>query len=222
MRDITELMGEYKIYQSKNGFRFSVDSVILSDFYQEKKNLKVLDIGTGNGIIPILLVIKDKTGDVTGVELQKEVAELAEENIQLNSLESKIRIVNCNIKEFPEKNSYDVVVSNPPYMVVDGKIINENPSKSIARHEIELNLKELIESAKKILKPRGSFYLVHRTYRIPEIMVELERANFAVERIKFVYHGKDKSSNLVLLKAVKGRKVLCSVEEPLYLELENN
>lgn len=218
MRDITELFGGYQIYQSKKGFRFSVDSVILSDFYNEKKSSKILDIGTGNGIIPILLAIKEKAEDITAVELQKEVAELAEENVALNSLGEKIRIVNCNIKDFRERNSYDVVVSNPPYMVVDGKIINDNRSKSIARHEIELTLKELIENAKKILKPRGSFYMVHRSHRISEIIYELENYGFSVERLKFVYHNPDEVSNLVLIKAVKGRKAICSVEPPLYLE----
>lgn len=218
MRDITELFGQYKLYQSKEGFRFSVDSVILSDFYNEKKSLKVLDIGTGNGIIPILLVIKEKVEKITGVELQKEVAELAEENTKLNSLDEKIRIINCNIKEFKERNSYDVVISNPPYMVVDGKNINDNSSKSIARHEIELNLKDLVENAKKILKPRGVFYLVHRTHRIPEIIRELENFDFSIERLKFVYHREGETSNLVLIKAVKGKKILCSVEEPLYLD----
>ncbi|MGL4403146.1 MAG: tRNA1(Val) (adenine(37)-N6)-methyltransferase [Fusobacteriaceae bacterium] len=218
MKDITELFGEYKIYQSKKGFRFSVDSVVLSDFYNEKKSSKVLDIGTGNGIIPILLAIKEKAENITGIELQKEVAELAEENINLNSLKDKIKIVNCNIKDFTDRNIYDVVVSNPPYMVVDGKNINDDKSKSIARHEIELTLKELIESAKKILKPRGSFYMVHRSHRVPEIICELANYGFSLERMKFVYHSMGEVSNLVLIKAVKGRKVICSVEAPLYLK----
>ncbi|MGL4968576.1 MAG: tRNA1(Val) (adenine(37)-N6)-methyltransferase, partial [Fusobacteriaceae bacterium] len=188
MKDITELFGGYKIYQFKKGFRFSVDSVVLSDFYNEKKSSKVLDIGTGNGIIPVLLAIKEKADNITGIELQKEVAELAEENICLNSLKDKIRIVNCNIKDFRERNSYDVVVSNPPYMTVDGKNINDNISKSIARHEIELTLRELIVNAKKILKPRGSFYMVHRSQRISEIICELANCDFTLERLKFVYH----------------------------------
>lgn len=217
MRDITELFGGHKIYQSKDGFRFSIDSVILSDFYNEKKSLKVLDIGTGNGIIPILLAIKEKAENITGVELQKEVADLAEENIKLNSLEEKIRIMNCNIKDFKERNSYDIIVSNPPYMTVDGKIINDNSSKSIARHEIELNLKELIENSKKILKPRGAFYIVHRAHRVAEIMWQLVEQGFSVERLKFAYHNVGENSNLVLIKAVKGKKSICSVEPPLYL-----
>lgn len=218
MKDITELFGGYKIYQFKKGFRFSVDSVVLSDFYNEKKSSKVLDIGTGNGIIPVLLAIKEKADNITGIELQKEVAELAEENICLNSLKDKIRIVNCNIKDFRERNSYDVVMSNPPYMTVDGKNINDNISKSIARHEIELTLRELIVNAKKILKPRGSFYMVHRSHRISEIICELANCDFTLERLKFVYHSAGEVSNLVLIKAVKGRKVICSVEPPLYLE----
>lgn len=218
MRDLTELENGYKIYQSRDGFRFSVDPVILSDFYQEKIHAKVLDIGTGNGIIPILLVMKNKAQDIVGVEIQKEVADLARENVELNGCTSKIRIVNSDIKDFRERNSFDAILSNPPYMEVDGKKINGNDSKSIARHEIALNLRELIENSKKLLKPRGTLYIVHRAYRLPEINQLLLEYGFAVEKIQMVYSSRGENANLALIKGCKGRKVLTQILEPLYLD----
>lgn len=220
MRDITELGNGYKMYQDADGFRFSVDPVILSDFYNEKSDLKILDIGTGNGIIPLLLIMKKKINEITGIEIQKESAELALENIKLNSCESQVRIVNWDVKKFSERNSYDVVISNPPYMEIDGKKINREASRSIARHEIALNLRELIEITKKLLKPRGSFYLVHRAHRAPEIMHLLLENGFSIDRVQFVHYKRGENANLVLLKACKGRKTLAKIEGALYLSEE--
>ncbi|MGL4533893.1 MAG: tRNA1(Val) (adenine(37)-N6)-methyltransferase, partial [Fusobacteriaceae bacterium] len=140
------------------------------------------------------------------------------ENIVLNNLEEIIKIKNIDIKEFKEGNAYDVVISNPPYMKLDGKKINFSDSKGIARHEISLTLEEFIANSKRVLKPVGELYLVHRTYRISEILILLEKYNFSPEKIKFVYHRENFNSNLVLVKAIKGKKVKLEVEEPLYLE----
>ncbi|MGL5057732.1 MAG: tRNA1(Val) (adenine(37)-N6)-methyltransferase [Fusobacteriaceae bacterium] len=218
MRDTTELIGKYKLIQEKDGFRFSVDAVILSDFIPNLKNKKTLEIGTGNCVLPILLVAKEKVENITALEIQETVFNLAKENIVLNNLEEIIKIKNIDIKEFKEGNAYDVVISNPPYMKLDGKKINSSDSKGIARHEISLTLEEFIANSKRILKPVGELYLVHRTYRISEILILLEKYNFSPEKIKFVYHRENSNSNLVLVKAIKGKKVKLEVEEPLYLE----
>lgn len=218
MRDITDLIGEYKLIQEKDGFRFSVDAVILSDFIPNLKDKKVLEIGTGNCVLPILLIAKAKVETIKALEIQEKVFELAKENIILNRLEEKIKVENIDIKEFKEGNSYDVVISNPPYMKLDGKKINSSDSKGIARHELTLTLEEFISNSKRVLKPIGELYLVHRTYRISEILVLLEKYSFSPEKIRFVYHRENENSNLVLVKAVKGKKVKLEVEEPLYLQ----
>ena len=146
--DITLLAGKYKLIQKKDGFRFSVDAVILSDFFAYPKKGKILDIGTGNGVIPILLSSKEKGEDITGIDILEENIELAEKNIELNCLKENIKIVHGDVKEYSMGNSFDYIVSNPPYMEVDGKKQNILSCKSIARHEIKLNLSQLVQSAK--------------------------------------------------------------------------
>lgn len=218
MYDITKLDEKFKIMQDKNGFRFSIDPIILVDFVKiHKKNSKILDIGTGNGIIPVLLVMKNKAFDIDGIEIQESVSNLARENIKLNNLEENIKIINEDVKKYKMGNTYDIILSNPPYMTLDGKKINETNAKAIARHEIKLNLEDLIKSAKRLLKPKGTFYLVHRSYRMIEICKILEENNFSVSRIKFAYAKKDMNSNLVLIEAQKGKKAKLEIEEPLYL-----
>lgn len=216
--DMTLLRGNFKIIQKTNGFRFSVDAVILADFFSPIKEGKILDIGTGNGIIPILLYGKGKGKKIVGVDIQEENISLARRNIQLNNLEDMIDIVNCDIKDYPMGNSFDYIVSNPPYMKVDGKKQNDLSSKAIARHEIKLNLESLVKSAKRMLKPVGSFSLVHRSYRFTEISRVLEESGFSLKRVRFVYFSKEKNSNLVLIEAWKGKKCQLEIEPPLFLE----
>lgn len=216
--DITLLKDNYKLIQKKDGFRFSVDAVILADFFQPNKSGKILDIGTGNGIIPILLYSKEKGKNITGIDIQEENVSLAKRNIELNNLENNIMIENADIKEYPYGNTFDYIVSNPPYMKVDGKKQNDLNSKAIARHEIKLTLKELIENAKRVLKPIGSFTLVHRSYRFTEISKILEENGFSLKRVRFVYFSKEKNSNLVLIEAWKGKKFQLEIEPPLFLE----
>lgn len=216
--DITLLKDNYKLIQKKDGFRFSVDAVILADFFQPNKSGKILDIGTGNGIIPILLYSKEKGKNITGIDIQEENVSLAKRNIELNNLENNIMIENADIKEYPYGNTFDYIVSNPPYMKVDGKKQNDLNSKAIARHEIKLTLKELIENAKRVLKPIGSFTLVHRSCRFTEISKILEENGFSLKRVRFVYFSKEKNSNLVLIEAWKGKKFQLEIEPPLFLE----
>lgn len=216
--DITLLTGEYKLIQKKDGFRFSVDAVILSDFFAYPKKGKILDIGTGNGIIPILLFSKEKGENITGIDIQKENAELAEKNVKLNRLNENIKIVHGDVKEYSMGNSFDYIVSNPPYMKVDGKKQNILSCKSIARHEVKLDLLQLVQNAKRLLKPIGSFSLIHRSYRFTDISRILEDSGFSLKRVRFVYFSKEKNSNLVLVEAWKGKKCKLEIEPPLCLE----
>ena len=216
--DITTLNNGYKLIQKKDGFRFSVDAVILSDFFSPTKKGKILDIGCGNGIIPILLYSKGKGEDITGVEIQEENCELALKNVKLNNLEKYIKIENSDVKEYPKGNTFDYIISNPPYMEVDGKKQNILSCKSIARHELTLNLYDLIRNAKRLLKPMGSITLVHRSYRFTDISRILEDCGFSLKRVRFVYYSKDRNSNLVLVEAFKGKKCKLEIEPPLFLE----
>lgn len=216
--DITTLNNGYKLIQKKDGFRFSVDAVILSDFFSPTKKGKILDIGCGNGIIPILLYSKGKGEDITGVEIQEENCELALKNVKLNNLEEYIKIENSDVKEYPKGNTFDYLISNPPYMEVDGKKQNILSCKSIARHELTLNLYDLIRNAKRLLKPMGSITLVHRSYRFTDISRILEDCGFSLKRVRFVYYSKDRNSNLVLVEAFKGKKCKLEIEPPLFLE----
>lgn len=217
--DIT-LLDDGTLIQKRQGFRFGVDAVILADFYRGKKNAKILEVGSGTGIIPILLCQKKSAEDITALEIQDHMAELANRNIRRNSLEDKIKIVHTDVKNLKQGNTYDCVISNPPYMVMDGKKINPNDSKAIARHEISLTLSGLIENAKRLLKPRGQFYIVHRSYRLGEILIELEKNGFSPKRIKNVYSDNVSEAKLVLIEASKGRRETLAVEQPLYLDTE--
>ncbi len=216
--DITMLNNGYKLIQKKDGFKFSVDAVILSDFFSPTKKGKILDIGCGNGIIPILLYSKGKGEDITGVEIQEENCELALKNVKLNNLEEYIKIENDDVKEYSKGNTFDYIISNPPYMEVDGKKQNILSCKSIARHELTLNLYDLIRNAKRLLKPVGSITLVHRSYRFTDISRILEDCGFSLKRVRFVYYSKDRNSNLVLVEAFKGKKCKLEIEPPLFLE----
>jgi len=220
--DITLLDDGKTLLQKKQGFRFGVDAVILADFYRGKKNSKILEVGSGTGIIPILLCQTKGAQNITALEIQEEMAELAARNVARNSLEDNIKIKNIDVKNLKEGNSYDCVISNPPYMTIDGKKLNPSDGKAVARHEICLTLAELVENAKRLLKPRGQFYIVHRSYRLGEILMELEKNGFSPKRIKNVYSDRYSEGKLVLVEASKGRKEILSIEQPLYLDEREN
>ncbi|MGL4629079.1 tRNA1(Val) (adenine(37)-N6)-methyltransferase [Cetobacterium sp.] len=215
--DIAQICEGYSLIQKKDGFRFGTDAVLLANFFNGKKNAKVLEIGTGNGAIPVLLCAKDKITKMKAVEIQKEIAELAIRNIKRNNLEDSVEVINMDIKNLEEGNTYDYIISNPPYMVLDGKEINDKDMKSIARHEIKLNLKEFVANAKRLLKPRGELFMVHKSYRFLEISEELGKCGFSVKRVRFVHYSKDKDSSIVLIEASKGRKNILKIETPIFL-----
>ena len=216
--DITLLENGVKLYQLKDGFRFSVDPIILVDFFEGNKNGKILDIGSGNGIIPILLAKKKNMENIFGVEIQEISANIFRKNLELNNLEKEITILNDDVKNIKHGNFFDYIISNPPYMEVDGKKISDNENKKIARHEICLDLEGLIKNSKRLLKPRGELFLVHRSYRFIEIAKILEENKFSIKRVCFVYFDRKKASNLVLIQASKGRKNILRIENPIFLE----
>lgn len=216
--DVTLLKSGLKIYQLKEGFRFSVDAVILTDFFQGKAEGKILDIGSGCGIIPILLADKKGMKNIFGIEIQESSLKIFKKNVEENNLSDKIKIFEGDVADLKEGNSFDYIISNPPYMELDGKKISENENKKIARHEIFLDVKKLAENSRRLLKPRGELFIVHRSHRFLEICRVLEENGFSVKRAKFVFFDREKNSNLVLIQASKGRKNKLEIENPLFLQ----
>ena len=217
-----------KIIQDKTAFCFGIDSVLLSDFAKEiKNNSKVADLGTGNGIVGLLLCKKTKLNQIIGIEIQEEIAEMAKRSIKLNDLEEQFKIVNVDIndifkKNVLQKNTYDAVVMNPPYKEVGKGKTNENSSKLIARHEVKATLSDFIKVAAGLLKDKGEVYVVHKPERIVDIMQEMRANKIEPKKIRFVYSKKEDNSNLVLIKAVKNAGEFLKIEKPLYIYDENN
>lgn len=210
-----------KIIQNKDGFCFGIDSVLLSDFAKNiKKDSMVLDLGTGTGIIPILLCGKTKLKKVTGIELQEEVAKMAKKSIKLNNLEDKFNVINeniLNLNKIYENQTFDVIVSNPPYKKKDTGITNENEKKIISRHETSASLEDFIKISKDLLKDKGEFYMVHRPERLVDIFELMRKYKIEPKILKMVYSYKNKEPKLILIKGVKNAKPFLKVESNLYI-----
>lgn len=210
----------YKIIQNPKMFCFGMDAVLLTSFCNIKKNEKILDLGTGNGIIPILLEAKTNGKEFIGIDIQKESVELAKKSIRLNNIENKVKAVLCDIKNVSEifKNGeFDVVTSNPPYMNEGGGLINDYSPKAIARHELLINIYELSNSAAKMLKFGGRFYMVHRPHRLTDILCALRENKLEPKKIRFVHPFRDKEPNMVLIESTKCGKPMLKVLPPLYI-----
>ncbi len=208
----------YQIIQKKNGFCFGMDAVLLSVFAAVKEGESAIDLGTGTGIIPILLEAKTEGKHFTGLEIQKEVAEMAGRSVRLNGLEKKIRIVQGDIKEASQlfgKAVFDVATSNPPYMNDRHGLKNPDLPKAIARHEVLCTLEDVVREAALLLKPGGRFYMVHRPHRLAEIISVLKYHKLEPKRMKLVHPFVDKEANMVLLESVRGGKSMVKVEAPI-------
>lgn len=218
METINDLLGyeDIKIYQNPEMFSFSLDSVLLPNFVTINKNIKnILDIGTGNAPIPLILSTKTNA-NITAVEIQKDVYALAQKTVKINNLENQINLINADIKQIyqtMEPNYYDVITCNPPYFkVTENSNLNKNDYKTIARHEVELNLDNLCQIVKRLLKNDGIFALVHRPERLHEILETMTKYNLEPKKIMFIYPKEHQNANTVLiearLNANKGLKVL--------------
>ena len=207
-----------KVYQDDSMFKFSIDSVLLPNFVTlSKKKGRILDIGCGNGVIPIVLTTRT-SNHIDGVEIQKDVYELAKRSVEYNNLEDQITIYNEDIKEFSknsETDMYDTITCNPPYFK-DMKQ-NDDLHKTYARHEESLNVEEVMVIAKKLLKNNGNIAIVHRTERLIDIISAMRENNIEPKKIQFVYSKKDRPSNILLIEGTKNGKPGVKIMEPLYL-----
>ena len=208
----------YRIIQKKNGFCFGMDAVLRSGFAQVKQGERMIDLGTGTGIIPILLEAKTEGNHFTGLEIQEEVAEMALRSVMLNGLEERITIIHGDIKEAGQicgRASFDVVTSNPPYMVSQQGLKNPDTMKAISRHEIFCTLEDVAREAALLLRPGGRFYLVHRPRRLAEIICILQKYALEPKRMKMVHPFADREANMVLIEAVRGGGAMMKVEAPV-------
>ena len=214
---------DYKIIQKNDGFCFGMDAVLLSGFASAKKKDRIIDLGTGTGIIPILMRAKTESRDIIGLEIQPASADMAERSVKLNGLEEDIKIVRgdiCRAAEIFGRGSFDVVTSNPPYMKAGSGLTNPNDSKAIARHEVLCTFEIIASQVKQLLKSGGRFYLVHRPERLAEIIDTLRANHLEPKRLKMVHSFIDSEATMFLLEAVMGGNSGMRVEKPLIIYKE--
>ena len=214
-------LNNLKIIQNKNGFCFGIDSILLSDFAKNiPNNAIVLDLGTGTGILGILLCEKTKLSKIYGIEIQNKVAQMAQKSILLNNLSEKFEIINDNIKnlnKYFKYNSIDAIVSNPPYKKDNSGIKNESETKLISRHEITATLEDFISISSKLLKNNCSLYMVHRPERLSDLLFLLKKYNLEPKKLRLVHSYSDSKPKLILIKATKNAKSFLDIQEPLII-----
>lgn len=227
MKVVNYLLGykDLKIVQDNDMFNFSLDSVLLPNFVTLNKNIKqILDIGCGNAPIPLILSTKTNAS-IVGVEIQKEVYEMACESIKINSKQNQIKIINDDINNFykiEETDKYDVITCNPPFFkYIESSNVNKSDYKTIARHEIKLNLSQLFTISKKLLKNNGVIALVHRPERFVEIIEEMKKNNIEPKKVQFVYPKKNAETNIMLIEGSKNGKPGLKILPPIYSHEDN-
>lgn len=213
----------YFIIQDPKRFCFGMDAVLLSGFAKAKRGERVIDLGTGTGIIPILMEAKTDAEDFTALEIQEESADMARRSVAYNHLEEKIKIVTGDIKDASARfgaSSFDIVTTNPPYMIGDHGLTSENDAKAIARHEVLCTLDDILRESARLLCPGGRFYMVHRPFRLAEIFCKMVEYKIEPKRMKLVYPYIDKEPNMVLIEGMRGGKSRLTVEKPLIVYKE--
>lgn len=218
--DDLQLCG-YEIIQDPKRFCFGVDAVLLTDFVKVKPGESVLDLGTGTGVIPILLEAKTQGGHFTGLEIQEESADMARRSVEYNHISEKVNIVTGDIKEAAEifkTASFDVITTNPPYMLNNHGLKNTGDARTIARHEVLCTLEDILrESAKLLPESKGRFYMVHKPFRLTEILNRMCRYKIEPKRLQFVHPYVDKEPTMVLIEGMKGGRPRVKIEPPIIM-----
>lgn len=215
----------YQLIQKPKGFCFGIDAVLLSDFAKVRKEQKVLDLCTGSGVIPILLAAKTEGSKFCGLELQEEYADMAKRSVELNHLEEKVNIVCGDVKKIKElfsTASFQVVTANPPYMTEHHGLKNLYEPKTIARHEVALSLRDVIAAASYVLPQNGSFFMIHKPFRLAEIFKVMKEYHLEPKRMRLVHPYVDKEPTMVLIEGLKGGKERITIEPPLIVYKEPN
>lgn len=209
-----------ELIQNPEKFCFGIDAVILSNFAKVRVGETVLDMGTGNGILPVLLSAKTEGKHFCGLEIQPEMADMARRSVKYNGLQDKIEIVTGDIKEAAnifKPAFFDVIVTNPPYMIANHGLRNPEDAKAIARHEVLCSLDDILRESMKLLHDRGRFYMIHRPFRLTEIMVKMNQYKIEPKRVQFIYPNIQKEPTMVLIEGMRGAKSRVKIEPPIIL-----
>lgn len=213
----------YHLIQDPARFCFGIDAVLLADFAKAKKGEHVLDLGTGTGIIPILMEAKTGGEHFTGLEIQAESADMAGRSVSYNHLDEKVKIVTGDIKDASNifgASSFHVITTNPPYMIGTHGENSPSEAKAIARHEVLCNLDDIMRESARLLMPKGRFYMVHRPFRLAEILSKMVEYKIEPKRMRLVHPYVDKEPNMVLIEGLRGGKSRMTVEPPLIVYKE--
>ena len=221
--DDLQLKGLYLI-QKKDGFKFGIDAVLLSDFAQVKKRHRVMDLCTGTGIVPFLVYGKYEPQSVFGLEIQRDMVEMAERSVKLNSLEGRVQFINGDLKDIDtlkKLDRFDVVTVNPPYKLNNSGILNPLDKLAIARHEVLCNLEDVIAASRVLLKDNGRMFIVHRPERLADIFTLMRKYKIEPKRVKMVHPKMGKAPNIVLVEGQRDGGAYLKWEAPLYVYDEN-
>ena len=208
------------LIQKKSGFRFGIDAILLVNFVKAGKNDRILDIGTGTGIIPVLLLAKSKARSITGIDIQGHLIEMANRSAELNGINDRVHFMYMDVAdsiEFFEEGTFDVITTNPPYMKKGGGIINTSSSMAISKHEITCTLEDILRNSAKLLKNKGRFYMVHKPERLTDILYYMRIYKMEPKILRFVQPYEDQRPNLVLVGGVKNANPGLITEKPLYV-----
>jgi tRNA1Val (adenine37-N6)-methyltransferase len=211
---------DVKLFQAKDGYRFSIDAVLLENFISANRLEKGIELGTGSGIISILLAKKLRGANITAVEIQKDLAERAVRNISLNNLQGRVEILQKDIKDLKKiypTNTFDFVFTNPPFRKTRTGRLSIFEERAVARHEIEITLPDLVKTASYLLKHSGKFFLIYHPFRLAELISLLQKARLEPKRMKFVHSRKGEEAKMVLIEAVKGSGTWLKIAPPLYI-----
>ncbi len=214
------LAGNIKILQKKKGYRFSIDSILLAHFIRLKEGQRIIDLGTGSGVIPIILASKVKSTEIWGVEIQEELAEMARRNIEMNYLQGRVHILTGdarNLADFMELGKFDIALTNPPYRKIRTGRINPKMEKAIARHEITGSIADMVKIAFRLLRPKASFYLVYPAVRIVDLITCMRESQLEPKRLRLVHPNVRKGAQLILVEAIKGGGQRAEIYPPLFI-----
>lgn len=215
------LSQDIKIIQKKEGYRFSLDAVLLANFAGIKEGNRIIELGTGSGVVSLILAKKEsRAKQILGVEIQTELAELAERNVKLNHLTHKVKILKRDLKDLKEEfapESFDLVLSNPPYRKIQSGKINPNPEKAIARHEIMTSIADILEIAGFLVKFRGRVALIYSAFRLADLIFQMRLKKLEPKMIRFIHPNVLSEGNLVMVEARKGGKEELKILRPLFV-----
>lgn len=215
-----DTIGSIKICQPKEGYRFSVDALILASFVNLRTLNRAVDIGAGTGIIGIILAKKYPQANITMIEIQPELAELAIQSVKLNNIENRTRIICMDAKDFNE-TGFDLAITNPPFRRPGTGKMSPREEKALARHELSLTITDIARIGQRLLKHKGRLCMIHLPERLTEIVRIMSKHDLEIKRLRFVHSKLNTEAKMVLIEAVKGGRVSLRVEPPLHVYKEN-